>query len=599
MVQHPVQIRVLRDVVQVLHHLGEAVESRAQVVLQLVPGLGADGAGVLILVHGLVNDLVQVHQRGQQVLQVGPQLGGVGELDVVLQQVKGLLHLVCGGLQIAARGLQLGAEVPQLPKNGVVVLLNAVQCVQHVPGAVQQGHQLVGPIPHRLGDGHGLVHIPVDHQGQGVDGVDVGVGKVAELPVQVVGALPGAVRLLGDTGDAGGHRVRGGLGIVQRAVDEALEGVQLGPQVLQLVGGQLEGHIRGHLAYDAAHILAALDGAAVGAVGDIAVLPAHYAAHVVAHVGIAHVAQIGAGLDHTGGIAGDAAGVGGDGGLGHAVVLQQSVEGALQPGQLGRADGLLADIGVDPRGVGAAEDGARVLADHAAGIVGAPDNTGGCAAADGAAGGVAPGDAAHPVVGGDKAGEGAVLNGAAVLSGDTAHAALAAVGVHLALHPEVPDHSPGLHLTEQAVAGGAALQRKAADAVAAALKGSQKDGHGHRGPAQINVIGQIDRQALGIGVGGAAGGKVQQLIPGGKGDGALRRRGRRDQGEGQRERQQPGRAPAQQSVIPLHVRSPPLWWSQLRVLLLYRPAAGPAAPPRCRTRCSGPRCHRYWRASRR
>ena len=307
-----------------------------------------------------------------------------------------------------------------------------------------------------------------------------------------------------------GDGVRGGLGVRQGAVDEALEGVQLRLELVQAVGGELQGDIRDHLAHDAAHVLAALDGAPVVAGGQIPILPAGDAAHVVAHVGIAHGAPVGAALDDAGGEARDAAGIRGDGGLGDLLPLEEAVEGTLQLLQLGGGDVLLGDGGIHGGPILTAEEGPGVLPGDAAGILGPPDDAGDAAVLDGAL--VVPGDAAHGGAAHHHAGEGAVFDAAGVLPGDAAHAALLAGGGDLRLHGEISHGGAGLDPAEKAVGGVALREPEAGDAVALAVEGPQEEGDGDGGALGVDVRRQADGEAVGVAVGGAVFGEGREVF---------------------------------------------------------------------------------------
>ena len=97
--------------------------------------------------------------------------------------------------------------------------------------------------------------------------------------------------------------------IVQRGGNEGVEPIQLRAQPGDQVVTQREMEIGLHLTDDAAHILAAVDHAVVGAEIHKAVAAARAAADVVAEVRVADRAAVDAGEQAAGGIAGDAAGV--------------------------------------------------------------------------------------------------------------------------------------------------------------------------------------------------------------------------------------------------------------------------------------------------
>ena len=337
-----------------------------------------------------------------------------------------------------------------------------------------------------------------------------------------MGTVQGIVRIGGDPVHPGGHGVGGGLGIVQHPVHLALKTVEVVLQCVQAGAGGLQGDVRGHLAHDAAHVLAALDGAVVDAAGHVAVLPPGHAAHIVAHMGITHGAAVGAALDDTGGVAGNAAGIGGNGvfrhlSLGNILTFQDAVHGVFQVFQIGGTDVRLIQGGIHRRHVCAAEQGACVLPGNAAGELLAPHYAGRGAVRHHAAFFVPAHDAAHGVLTDDGAGIAAVFNAAVVDAGHTAHLALGALRGSLTHQGKVPHHGPLLDLAEKAVAGGAPGQFQIVDPVALAVKGAGKDRNGHLGARRVDIRRQHHGQVLGIGVGGTAVRKIRQLLQGSDG----------------------------------------------------------------------------------
>ena len=170
----------------------------------------------------------------------------------------------------------------------------------------------------------------------------------------VIAAVPGVAGVVTHEGETVGDIVPGAGGVVQGAVNKALQCVQLPAQAFDGVPARVDKYTWLRLPCNAAHVLAAQDRTKVGAAGDIAAAAAHHAAGVVAHVGIPHCAVVGAVENLAAGIPGDAAGVG---------IAAEKVVGFVVRG------GLLLDDGT---GVGGAEvHGGAALGEVDAGVVGA------------------------------------------------------------------------------------------------------------------------------------------------------------------------------------------------------------------------------------
>ena len=278
----------------------------------------------------------------------------------------------------------------------VVIFLHAVQRIQQLPhggnglgGAVGGGRQI-------LHDRGRLGQIPLHQKHDIIDGIHVGIHEVTQLPRHAMGAVAGIVGVAGDTGDTAGHSVRGGLCVIQRAVDHIVQAVQFILQLIQAARRELQRDIRGHLPHDAAHILAALYGTAVDAAGHVAILTSGNAAHIIAHMRIAHRAGVDAALQDAVGVSGNAAGIGGHGILRYILTFQQVIEGAFDVFKI-RRHVILADGGVDRRRIGAVQQRAGILAGDTTGELTAPYHTGRAAVEDLAAGLVLSGDAAYIV----------------------------------------------------------------------------------------------------------------------------------------------------------------------------------------------------------
>ena len=252
-----------------------------------------------------------------------------------------------------------------------------------------------------------------------------------------------------------------------------MQRVQLGAQTVDGALVQVQLHIGLCLAGNAAHVLAALYQALVDTAGDQAIGPAHDAAHVIAYMGIAHVARVGTAEDQAGGAACNAAGIRGDIGDVIAQVIAHILLDQLQQGgrEALHIEGGLLILGVDGAHIGAAGDGAEVVACDAAGGRFAGDDGAGRAVVDGAFGLVAAHDAAHLAVAGDDAGELAVDEGTVVDAYDAAGGGVGRVrDRHDAPHAQGLDGALFLHDAEEARRGILARNGQVRDGVAAALE---------------------------------------------------------------------------------------------------------------------------------
>ena len=191
---------------------------------------------------------------------------------------------------------------------------------------------------------------------------------------------------------------------------------------------------------------------------------------------VADGAGVDAGQDHAGGAACDAAGVGGDVGDGIGGVVSSG--GHLVVDVVHHLGGEAVGVergfrifGVDAAHIGAAGDGAEVVACDAAGGRFAGDDGAGRAVVDGAFGLVAAHDAAHLAVAGDDAGELAVDEGTVVDAYDAAGGGVGRVrDRHDAADAQGLDGALFLHDAEEARRGILARNGQVRDGVAAALE---------------------------------------------------------------------------------------------------------------------------------
>ena len=131
---------------------------------------------------------------------------------------------------------------------------------------------------------------------------------------------------------------------------------------------------------------------------------------------------------------------------------------------------------VDAALAAAAADEAEVVAGDAASLVLGLDRAVEAAVNDPAGASVRPGDAAHVFQAGHAALEGAVFDRAAVFTGHAADGQARAAGRHLALYKQILYDAALCDLPEKPDARAVAAYFQAADAVAAAEKGSGKVG---------------------------------------------------------------------------------------------------------------------------
>ena len=380
-------------------------------------------------------------------------------------------------------------------------LAYAVKGIPGLPDALLEPvHRRSQSIQALLADAHGLGHLR-QAVFQKIHSIGYGVQNAFAVPGERLHAVQGIRQSVCGVVDGGDIAVRpaahgigklvgivkSGLGITGKLVQTAENGipaavsmvqcvlhhiVQQAQGVFQLLNGILsenQANIGGDLAGHTAHILAAQHGAAVHAVFQISGGTAHYAAHIIAHMGIADGAFVPAVPQHTVGGAGDTSGI--RGGVQHFFGIQvvQAFFQTLFLFLVDRVDGALVD---------AAGDDAAVLAGDTAGVLFAGDRAHHRAAVDGAGGFVDPGDTAHLALPLYGATEGTGQDGAFVAAGDTAQAGLFPGGGDGAGHMEVPDHSALLDIAEQPLVRGAVCQGEAGNGVPISLKGPAEGRYG-------------------------------------------------------------------------------------------------------------------------
>ena len=530
----------------------------------MVPCLVQSGEGLVQGVKGPVDVLTGLPQRlgglivdviplaGQFCRQTGDLLQRAGDgLHVARQiqrgegELKGLLKLSGGNqpchvgdillyvVQLLRHGLAVGADDLELvPDAGDGVLQRAnglSQAAVRLTGQLfqlaQQGVCLIQRLLELVAR---LLAELVQIVPQAVQAAADGGGVLVELVghgLEVVPALrPGGVGAVLD----GGQGVVDGLGVVHTPGDHVIE---LVGEVLQLVkeGGEAVGKLLGgggtigeagvglKLARDASHVLTALDGSGVGAVGDLPRLKAHNAAHVVAHVLIAYRAGVGAAPDGPTGQTGDTAYAGGS---------------------------LLVGLGVDFASVGTVLHRAQVLPGNAAHVGHAGDSGGAGAGLDAAALAVQAHQAADIFLPGHGALGGTAADRAIIFAHQQARLTGGTLGSQVPFHGEVLHHGAGGQGTEQSGFGALLLKGKAGDGVAVAVEGALEDGHRSEvGAAQVQVGGELHGDTLGPGVPGTLFREVGKILDGGKGDRVRGRSGGQGQRTKERQYRQEGGSP--------------------------------------------------------
>ena len=489
-------------------------------VIQIADGVGEQPAHCVGVPRGCaVKVLLQLPDNGAQGVRGVLELGTVGS------------DAVTG---CADRRAVSGAH-----RQVLVALLERIDSVAH---AVLRRLERLENI------GQSLHHV-VRTVGQLVDRADVFVDEVGRLTRERIGVVHCGIGIGGDRIESGGDVIVRAVHIVQRGGNESVELIQFCAQPGDQVVTQREMEIGFHLTDDAAHILAAVDHAVVGAEIHKAVAAARAAADVVAEVRVADRAAVDAGEQAAGGVAGNAAGIRGGVPAFHCADGNKVGEGG------GRVDAQIvkAERGIDicrihAGGVDARTQRAEVIAGDAAGVA-----IGGDAAAHRAVGDqpallVAASNAAHGAVALDDAEEGALLQGAVVAADDAADGLLRAAGRDLPLDLERVDKGAALKREEKTGGGERVSQRQTADGVPAAVEGAAEAGDGLEvHAAQGDVGGQKDRLAARPGVIGAAVRKGAQVLRRVDVDDVILSGSERGQGQGkaqherQGEREQAGR----------------------------------------------------------
>lgn len=211
---------------------------------------------------------------------------------------------------------------------------------------------------------------------------------------------------------------------------------------------------------------------------------------------------------------------------------------------------------------GAVLNHALVVACNAAGVELAGHRRLADAARNPAGDRVAACDAAHVLVACHGTGDGAVGDGAAVLTGDEAQAGFAAAGGEGALQRQVPHHSPGLEVADEALIRTFFCKGKPTDSVSGAVEIAAEHGDGGElNIGEVDVRGEHYGQVPGIGVQSTVFGQKRQLGGGGdvEGSGAVfcglcGRYGGEQQPEAQGQRG--GQGPDSFTHVPSHRRTP-------------------------------------------
>ena len=480
--------------------------------------------------------------------------GGQG-IGCVRQTSKSAVHITV--LDVSTQLTGQIAECAALPLKVIAVLgeLCAVGGAHfEIAAALFQSADHVGAFVGSILKGAENVRKRLHHVvrtvGQLVDRADVLVDEVRGLTGERIGVVHCGIGIGGDRIESGGDVIVRAVHIVQRGGNESVELIQLRAQPGDQVVTQREMEIGLHLTDDAAHILAAVDHAVVGAEIHKAVAAARAAADVVAEVRVADRAAVDAGEQAAGGVAGDAAGIRGGVPAFHCADGNKVGEGGGGvDAQIVKAERGIDICRIHAGGVDARAQRAEVIAGDAAGVA-----IGGDAAAHRAVGDqpaclIAADDAAHGALTLHNAEKRAFLDRAVAASGNAADKFLRAARRDLPLDLERVDEGAALEREEKTGGGERVRQRQTADGVPAAVEGAAEAGDGLEvHAAQGDIGGQKDRLAARPGVIGAAVRKGAQVLCRVDVDDAVHPGGKRGQGQGkaqherQGEREQAGRA---------------------------------------------------------
>ena len=448
-----------------------------QGVSQLAGQSAGAAQGLLELRQGIIQIIPHSPQGAECLTQLLPRrqkrADGDGATSQILQKA---LKGVQRAFQPAYRRGQPGGGLPQLlhretqvPRGPIAGVHRAAQRIQSVPQLAGQALQPPAHVGQIVQGGRNFVQRAGDVGGQGVDGADVLVGKIGNPVQQLLGAVLGAAGVVSHGAELGGDAVSGALRVVQRAVNQVFQGVQLLAQLLQRVPARVHKHIGLRLAHNAAHVLPSVDGAAVGTAGQIAVLPPGDAAGVVPHMGVAHRAAIDAALHHAAGIAHDATGI--------KAAVQQVVGFVVRRGLLLQDGSRIrvhqVHIGFLPGQIhsGAAftfEQQPQIPARNAAGDILAADRTGDGTTGNLTGDAVVSGDAAHGGIPLNHAVKGTALQGSCVVAHDASHGGAGTPGGHRTLDGQVPYQPAGLDIAEQPQGGTGGGETQPGDGVSLA-----------------------------------------------------------------------------------------------------------------------------------
>ena len=312
-----------------------------------------------------------------------------------------------------------------------------------------------------------------------------GMGAVAGDDAVNAGVQPDVVQLIGRVIHIAGHAVqargdlvRAAFGMVGCRVDKTAELVELCFELLQKTVGDLHADIGLHLAGDAADVLSPADRAFIAAREHLSAAAADHAADIVADVLITDGGVVCARRDRTGGIASNAAGVGGGVERVGAGELGE-VEREFKV-QIAQVDGGVGALDVYIGAAAAGDDGTEVFTHDTACHILSEDRTGGFTRAYNAAGSVAADHAADAAFARNTAVERTLFDGAVVFAHDAADAFTVARGRDRAFHVQLRDDGVLLQHAEKTGGGNALRDGKTADGVAVAPECAAECRNGQR-----------------------------------------------------------------------------------------------------------------------
>ena len=400
-----------------------------------------------------------------------------------------------GGIQSLGRDREIVGGRFEGGLIGVRHLIDRIQRIESivkVAGRHIQRHAALAELRNR-GRHHLLRGVHADHQF---------VNRAGRVIHEISGLLRHIARMLRRAGSTVGNGADRGADagcsvarMSQQDIHQIVQAVEIGLHFGSASGTHIDRNERLHLTCNAADVLAAGHVAPVGAARNQSALTADDAADVDADVLIAHRAPVGAADDHAGGKACNTADV--RSGVHFALFVRDLFHG-----------GIIAQLGIGfvcsevyPCGIGAIRNRAEVLPDRTADIMVAGSIALSLAVIDHAGGLIGTCNTADVICTADRAGEVASADRAEIGSNDRADLAHCSGSVNVSGDGQILDRAALLNIAEKAHMRSVALERKAADGMALAVKDTAKSRYRRKHNAvQIQISLKNNRLVSGISI---------------------------------------------------------------------------------------------------